>query len=104
MELKRRHQMGRYLTLWEVDESKIPLDPQERKVGWLGAIEMTKQSMKEGLVKDWGSFLGETKGLTIFEGTEEDVIKETMKYIPYFRFKIYPLVSIEKLEAAIKAM
>jgi hypothetical protein len=96
--------MGRYLTLWEVDESRIPLDPQERKLGWLGAIEMTKQSMKDGLTKDWGSFLGETKGFTISEGTEDDVIRETMKYIPYFRFKIYPLVSIEKLETAINNM
>jgi hypothetical protein len=96
--------MGRYLTMWEADESRIPVNPEERKVGWLGAIEMTKQEMKAGLTKDWGVFLGQTKGFTISEGTEEDVIRETMKYIPYFRFKIYPLVSIEKLEAAIKAM
>ena len=96
--------MGRYLLIWEVDESKIPINPEERKVGWLAAIEMTKQDMKAGLTKDWGSFLGQTKGFSITEGTEDDVIRETLKYIPYFRFKLYPLVSIEKLEAAIKAM
>ena len=96
--------MGRYLLMWEADESRIPVNPEERKVGWLGAIEMTKQEMKDGLTKDWGSFLGQTKGFSISEGTEEDVIRETMKYIPYFRFKIYPLVSIKKLEEAIKAM
>jgi hypothetical protein len=96
--------MGRYLLMWEADESRIPVNPDERKVGWLGALEMTKQEIKSGLTKDWGIFLGQTKGFSISEGTEDDVIRETIKYIPYFRFKIYPLVSIEKLEAAIKAM
>lgn len=96
--------MGRYLLMWEADESRIPVNPEERKVGWLGALEMTNLEIKSGLTKDWGVFLGQTKGFSISEGTEDDVIRETMKYIPYFRFKIYPLVSIEKLEAAIKAM
>ena len=37
--------MARYLLLWEADESKIPLDPEERKMGWLGAIEMEWQNI-----------------------------------------------------------
>jgi hypothetical protein len=96
--------MGRYLLMWEADESRIPVNPEERKVGWLGAIELAKQEIKNGLTTDWGSFLGETEGFSVIEGTEADVLRETLKYIPYFRFKIYPLVSIEKLEEAIKAM
>ena len=55
--------MGRYLTIWEADESKIPVNPEERKVGWLGAIEMTKQSMKEGFIKDVGIILGRKQGI-----------------------------------------
>jgi hypothetical protein len=96
--------MGRYLTIWEADESKIPVNPEERKVGWLGAIEMTKQDIKDGFIKDYGVFLGQTKGFSISEGTEDEVIRVTLKYIPYFRFKIYPLVSLQKLEEVIKAM
>ena len=46
--------MGRYLLLWEADKSKIPLDPEERKMGWLGAIEMERQNMKERGTVDWG--------------------------------------------------
>ncbi len=26
--------MGKYLVLWEVDQTKIPLDPKERGEGW----------------------------------------------------------------------
>jgi hypothetical protein len=96
--------MGRYLVMWEADESNIPVDPQERKAGWLGAIEMTKQEMKDGLTQDWGVFLGQTKGFSISEGTEADVISATLKYIPYFRFKVYPLASIDQLAEIIKAL
>lgn len=96
--------MGRYLILWEADESKIPIDPAERKAGWLGALEMVKQEIKDGLTKDYGCFLGQPKGFSIGEGTEDDIITNTLKYIPYFRFQVYPLASIEKMEKAIKAM
>ena len=96
--------MGRYLILWEADESKIPVDPEERKLGWLGGIEMTKQDIKDGNTKDYGVFLGQPRGFSISEGTEEEVISSTLKYMPYFRFKVYPVASIEVIEEAIKAM
>ena len=81
--------MGRYIVMWEADESRIPVDPKERNAAWLGSIEMTKQEMKDGLVKFWGGFLGQTKGFTISEGTEAEVLKNTLKYVPYFRMKVY---------------
>lgn len=96
--------MARYIIMWEVDESRIPVDPAERKAAWLGAVEMAKQEIKDGLVKYWGGFLGQTKGFDIIEGTEDQVLSTTLKYIPYFRFNVIPLISIEKLEEALKAM
>jgi hypothetical protein len=96
--------MGRYLIMWEADESKIPLDPKERKAGWLAAIEMTKQLIKDGKIKYWGGFVGQTKGFNIVEDTEENIHSDTAKLIPYFRFKVYPLISFEKAEKVIKAM
>jgi hypothetical protein len=96
--------MGRYLIIWEVDESKLPLNREELKVGWLGAIEMTKQQIKDGSIKDWGVFVGQTKGFDIFEGTEVEVHSTCVKYIPYFRFKVYPLLSMSQTEEIIKTM
>jgi hypothetical protein len=96
--------MGRYLIMWEADESRIPVNPEERKLGWLGAIEMTKLDIKSGLTKDWGNYIGEPKGFSIAEGTEDEVGRSLLKYIPYFRFKVYPVVTIETTEKNIKAM
>jgi hypothetical protein len=96
--------MGKYLTIWEADDSKIPVDPEERKLAWLGAIEMERMNMNDGVTKDWGVFLGQTKGFSISEGSKEDVINSTLKFIPYFKFQIYPIASIDDIEKAIKAM
>ena len=96
--------MGRYLILWEADESKIPVDPSERRDGWLMAIAATRQDIKDGLVKEWAAFAGQPNGFSIAEGTEEDILKITMKYMPFFRFKTIPLASIDQAEAAVKTI
>jgi hypothetical protein len=96
--------MGKYLVMWEADESKIPLDPEERKMSWLGAIEMERQNMKERGTVDWGCFIGTTKGFSIHEGSKEDVIQSTLPFIPYFKFQIFEVVNIDELENAIKNM
>ena len=96
--------MARYLVLWEADESKIPVDPKERQVGWLGAVELTKQDIKDGLIKEWGCFAGQPNGFLIAEGTEEEIIKITLKFMPFFRYKATLLASIDQVEAAIKTI
>ena len=96
--------MGKYLIIWEADESRIPEDPQERKAGWLAAVEMTRQDTKSGIVKDWGGFVGQPKGYWIAEGTEVEVTSATVKYMPFFRYKAYPLSSLDQTEEVIKSI
>jgi len=96
--------MGKYLILWEADESKIPIDTAERQVGWQMATEMVRQDMNDGLVKDYGSFIGQPNGFSIAEGTEEAVLNMAIKFMPFFRFKVIPIASIDQVEAAIKTM
>ena len=96
--------MGRYIVLWEADETKIPLDPTVRRESWLVACEMVRQDFKSGLVKDWGVFLGQAKGFAIDEGTEEEVQKATLQYIPYFRFQIIPILTVDQQVEAIKSI
>ena len=96
--------MARYLVLWEVDESKIPLDPNVRRESWLQAIKMTREDMKSGSLKEYGAFLGQTKGFNIDEGTEEEIAKRIMKYIPLCRFQIIPLITLDQLEKAIESI
>jgi len=96
--------MGRYIILWEADESKIPIDPEERKVGWQMATEMVRQDIKDGLVKDYGAFIGQPNGFTIAEGTEEQILNMTVKFMPFFRFKVIPIASIEQVEEVVKTI
>ena len=96
--------MGKYIILWEADESKIPVDAAERQLGWQMALEMTRQDMKDGLVKDWGAFIGQPNGFFMAEGTEEAVLNMTLKFMPFFRFNVIPIASIDQVEAAIKTI
>jgi hypothetical protein len=96
--------MGRYLVLWEADETKIPLDPTVRRESWLAGCEMVKEDFKSGLAKEWGVFLGQAKGFAIDEGTEEEVQKGLLKYIPYFRFQIIPILYLDQQVEAIKTI
>ena len=96
--------MGRYLLLWEADETKIPLDPTVRRESWLAACEMVRQDFKNGLAKDWGVFVGQTKGFAIDEGTEEEVQKVVLKYIPYFRFQVIPILTLDQQVEAVKSI
>ena len=96
--------MGRYLILWEADESKIPIDAKERQAGWLMALEMSRQNIKDGLITEWGCFAGQPNGYFIAEGTEEEILKITINFMPFFRFKSTLLASIDQVEAIVKSM
>ena len=65
--------MGRFLALWEADDSRLPADPKERGAGYEVALKFIREEMKKGLIKDWGSFVGTTCGFIVYEGTEVEV-------------------------------
>lgn len=96
--------MGKYVVIWEADESKIPIDLQQRKAGWQMAMEMVKQDMKAGKTKDWGVFAGQIRGFSILEGTEEEAHAQILQYVPFFRFQLYPVLSFDQTEKIVKAM
>ena len=96
--------MGRYLSLWEVDESKIPVDPKERGGGWSLLMAMVKESLEKGVTKDWGAFVGETSGYSVLEGTEVEVSIYLQKFVPFVSFKLFPIASVSQLEEVIKSL
>ena len=57
--------MGKYLLLWEIDRTRLPVSPEERGIGWNMLLEMIKQDMKKGITKDWGAFVGELYGYAV---------------------------------------
>ncbi len=96
--------MGRYLLLWELDRSKIPVDFKERGEAWAQLTGMCKQQMKEGNMKDWGAFIGEMNGYMVVEGTEAEVGISIQPFTPYVFFETHPIASLSQLDEIINSL
>ena len=96
--------MGKYLVLWEIDRTKIPVDPKERGDGWSLLMAVVRQDIEKGIVKDWGSFVGDTKGYSINEGTEVEVMNTLQQFIPFCFFTVHPVASESQINEMIKAL
>ena len=96
--------MGKYLLLWELDRTKIPLDPKEREVEFNMLMKVIKQDKKKGILKDWGVFVGASHGYSIVQGTEIEVIKAIQRYTPLVYFAGHPIASVTQAGEMIKAM
>ena len=96
--------MGKYLLLWEIDPTKIPVDLKERGVEFGALMKVIKQDMKEGILKDWGLFVGEHNGYSVVQGTEVEVIKAIQRYTPFIYFASHPIASVTQAGEMIKAL
>ncbi len=96
--------MGKYLILWEVDQTKIPIDPKERGQGWSFLMAMVRQDIEKGITKDWGAFVGESKGYVVNEGTELEVMKALQQYVPFCIFKVHPISTESQVNEMIKGL
>ncbi len=64
---------------------------------------MVKKDFEGGL-RDWGLFAEGGAGYTIFEGTEQDIAQRLLKYYPYLKFKVYPVLSLEQAMEIVKKL
>jgi hypothetical protein len=96
--------MGKYLVLWEVDQTKIPVDPKERGDGWGLLMAMVKQDIEKGITKDFGAFVGENQGYSVQEGTELEVMNTLAQYVPFCIFKVHPVASESHVGEMIKGL
>ena len=96
--------MGKYLALWKIDQTRIPVDPKERGAGWSALMALVKKNLEIGLTKDWGAFVGETSGYAIYEGTELEVMNNIQQYIPFAFFQVHPIASVDQVSKMIKSL
>jgi len=96
--------MAKYLLLWEIDTTRVPVSPKERGAGWKTLMEVVKQDMKKGMTKDWGAFVGEINGYSVAEGTEVEIGNMLQQFAPFVRFKVHPIASVSQVEEVIKAL
>ncbi len=95
--------MTKFLTLWEMDTTKIPDKPKERIQNWTMLLNMVKKDF-EGRLQDWGLFAEGGAGYSISEGTEQDIALRLLKYYPYLKFKVYPIISVEQAMEIVKKL
>ena len=96
--------MGKYLLLWEVDWTKVPVSPKERGVGFNMLLEMVKQDIKKGITKDWGAFVGELGGYSVVEGSEVEIMNQLQRFVPFVHFKVHPIATVTQTEEMITAL
>jgi hypothetical protein len=93
-----------YLMTWELDTTKVPVNPKERANAFLPLIQMVKQDMQSGLIKAWGSYVGELRGFGLGEGSEEAVARMAQKYVPIVNFTTHPALTADQMEKLFKEM
>jgi len=101
---EERKDTRKYLLFWEINPSKIPVDLKERGEEFSALMKVIKQDMKEGILKDWGLFVGEHNGYSVVEGPEVEVIKATQRYTPFVCFAAHPIASVNHAREMIKAL
>jgi hypothetical protein len=96
--------MGKYLVLWEIDQTKIPIDPKERGDGWGLLMAVVRQDIEKGIMKDWGAFVGETAGYFVAESTELEVMNSIQQYVPFCTFKVHPVATESQVNEMVKTL
>ena len=96
--------MGKYLLLWELDQTKIPISPQDRANGWSPMLDMVKEDLEKGSLKDWGAFVGEGGGYAVAEGTELEIHTMVQKWSPFVLFKVHSLVALSQVQEMTKGL
>jgi len=95
--------MARYLMTWEMDTSRVPVNPKERAVAWGSLLDMVESDMKKGVLKDWGAYTGEMRGYGVSEGSELEINSMCHQYIPFVQFTVHPLTSVAEMRKLILA-
>jgi hypothetical protein len=67
-------------------------------------MKMVRQDFEKGILKDWGSFIGETRGYDVLEGSELDVMKTIQQYVPFVKMRVHPLASERQVNELIKGL
>ena len=96
--------MGKYLMLWQLNRSLIPVDPHERGNGFTALMNFIEQDIEKGITKDWGCFVGEGNGYCVVEGSEVDVAKMVQQYSPFCGFTTHPIASFDQMKEMLKSL
>jgi len=87
---------------WQLDPTKIPVNPEERTKLWLSMLEMVKADLNAGVLKDWGICSDASCGYGFSELSEVDLYTALLKWMPYVSFDIKPVLTVNQAIESIK--
>lgn len=82
----------KFLILWQLDTSKMPDGLKEHMTIATRLLNMVKED--SGDMLDWGEFVGGNVGYCIVREDEQKLALDLLKYSPYVRFDVYPVISV----------
>ncbi len=89
--------MSKFLVLWKLDTTKLPEKPEEQISLYIEQLNMIKEELKKETKLDWGCFAGTTSGYSVSEGTEQEIDFGLLKYSPYIKCKVFPVLSVDQV-------
>jgi hypothetical protein len=92
------------LITWEMDGSKAPTDPKERRKLTMAHCELVQEGIDSGQTKMWGINPGGNHGFCITDADEKAIFAMIVQYIPHVKFKVDSMRSIDEVIATLKAM
>ena len=96
--------MAKYLSLWEMNPSSMPIDPAERSAMLGKLLEMTKKGLAEGGIKDWGIFPGGFAGYGLSEGSGTEALARALTFSPYVKFEVKQVLDINEVAQIMQSM
>ena len=96
--------MAKYLVLWQIDTTRTPATPQEQRAMYEASLAMVEKDAKSGISKDWGQFIGGTRGYGVVEGNEVEIASMLQQYNPFVQFELHPVLTTRMIRQVIKTM
>jgi hypothetical protein len=96
--------MGSYFSIWELDESRLPVDPKERAAAWQMFHALVQSDFDKGVLKDWGAFTGNHRGFSVLEGTSIEIGLMQQQYVPYVKFTTHHFERLDVNTELVNAM
>ena len=96
--------MARFHVSWRINTLSWPKDVQMAMQLNEALWAVTDDSMKKGLVKDYGVFPGGESGFLIGEGETIDVYKAVNMFIPWVSCEAHEIIPYEKQKETVRAL
>jgi len=96
--------MSKYIMLWKTNQSLIPQDSNAQAEYYLNMMKGITNDLEDGKLMDWGVFPSEGKGYSIVEGNEKDLVKLSLKYVPFVQFECHPVLSASEIVEVLTAL